>query len=302
MAITDIRQRPGVIFAATVVLHVVLISTQVTTRTGVPLFQVAVFGTFAEVQRMVTTGIDSARQAWGGYVALQQVRSENASLRQELNALQIRLQEERALAQRTEALRQLVDLRQRTGLDTTGAEVIAAGPTPEFKTLTIGKGRSDGLARDMAVIAPSGVVGRVTLTSARAAQVQLLVDSNAAAGALVERTRAQGVAIGVGDGTIRLQYVPSTADVQVGDTVVTAGIDGIYPRGFVIGKVTSVERGAGVYQSILVQPAVAFDSLEEVLVVLTPPPARAEELPAAPPAVPPAAAPSAVQPPAGEPR
>jgi len=70
--------------------------------------------------------------------------------------------------------------------------------------------------------------------------------------------------------------------VQVGDVVVTAGIDGIYPRGFVIGKVTSAERGAGVYQSILVQPTVEFGSLEEVLVVLTPPPARAEELPAAP--------------------
>ena len=83
----------------------------------------------------------------------------------------------------------------------------------------------------MAVISPAGVVGRVILPSRRASKVQLLIDRNAAAGALIERTRVQGVVVGHGDGMLRMEYVPGTADVKTGDLVVTSGIDGIYPEG-----------------------------------------------------------------------
>ena len=104
--------------------------------------------------------------------------------------------------------------------------------------------------------------------------MQLLIDRNAAAGALVERSRAQGVVVGGGDDRLRLEYVSEVADVVVGDVVVTSGIDGIYPKGFVIGRVESVEKDGGSYKRITVKPAVDFSSLEEVLVVLTPTPAR----------------------------
>jgi rod shape-determining protein MreC len=128
----------------------------------------------------------------------------------------------------------------------------------------------------MAVISPAGVVGRVVLPSARAAKVQMLIDRNAAAGALIERTRAQGIVVGQGD-SLRMQYVPGTADVKPGDLVVTSGIDRIYPKGFVIGTVDVVDRGPGTYHEISVRPAVDFSRLEEVLVVLTPPPGRVAE-------------------------
>jgi rod shape-determining protein MreC len=124
------------------------------------------------------------------------------------------------------------------------------------------------------VISPAGVVGRLILPNARASQVQLLIDRSAAAGALVERTRTQGVVVGFGDGTLRLQYVPGTSDVKTGDLVVTSGIDGIYPKGFVIGTIETVERGLGTYHEITVRPAVDSSRLEEVLVVQTPPPGR----------------------------
>ena len=115
----------------------------------------------------------------------------------------MRLQQERAEAQRTDNLRQLLELRERAQLDTTAAEVIAGAASPEFRTVTIDKGSSDGLATDMAVISPAGVVGRVILPSRRASKVQLLIDRNAAAGALIERTRVQGVVVGVGDGMLQ---------------------------------------------------------------------------------------------------
>ena len=104
--------------------------------------------------------------------------------------------------------------------------------------------------------------------------VQLLVDRNAAAGAIVERTRAQGVIVGAGDERLRLEYVSEVSDVIVGDIVVTSGIDGIYPKGFVIGRIEAVEKSGTAYKRITVKPTIDFSSLEEVLVVMTPTPAR----------------------------
>jgi len=158
-------------------------------------------------------------------------------------------------------------MRARVPLETTGAEVIAGGVSPEFRTVTIDKGGSDGVAADMAVVAPSGVVGRITQSSARAALVQLIIDRNAAAGGVVERTRVQGIVVGVGDGSLRMDFAPTTGDVVAGDVIVTSGIDGIYPEGFVLGTVERVARGDGLYHAIGLRPAVDFSRLEEVIIV-----------------------------------
>jgi rod shape-determining protein MreC len=254
-----------------VVLHVAIISAQVNTATGMPVLRAVTFGAFAELQRIVSGAVTGVQDVWNGYVALRGVNNENAALRQQLQDLQIRLQEERALAQRTEDLRQLLELRQRSELETTAAEIIAGGASPEFRTVTIDKGTAARLDTDMAVLSPSGVVGRVILPSLRASKVQLLIDRNAAAGALVERSRAQGVVLGTGEGTLRMEYVAELGDVQTGDTVVTSGVDGIYPKGFVIGQVATVERRGGAYKIITVRPAVDARDLESVLVVLVQP-------------------------------
>ena len=289
MALLDIRQRTGYLFVGLTIGHIVLISAQVNTERGVPILEAVTFGVFAEVQRAASTAIGGMRESWSDYVALQEVRRENDRLRTEVAQLQVRLQQERALAQRSRTLESLLELRSEADLPTVAASVIAGGASPDFRTITVDKGTADGLRFDLAVIAPAGVVGRVITPTARAAKVQLLIDRNAAAGALVERSRAQGVAVGTG-GDLRLDYVSGTADVQVGDTVVTSGIDGIYPKGFVIGQIESVERGQGVFGMIAVRPAVDFSSLEAVLIVLHPtaqetrgggpgltPPAAAEE-------------------------
>lgn len=270
MALLDIRQRTGYLFIGLTVGHIILISAQVTTERGVPVLEAVTFGVFAEVQRAASTAIGGLQASWSDYVALQQVRRENDRLRTEVAQLQVRLQQERALAQRARTLESLLELRSDAALPTVAAAVIAGGASPDFRTITIDKGTADGLGADMAVIAPAGVVGRVITPTARAAKVQLLIDRNAAAGALVERSRAQGVAIGTG-GALRLDYVSGTADVQVGDTVVTSGIDGIYPKGFVVGQIESIERGQGVFGAIAIRPAVDFSSLEAVLIVVAPP-------------------------------
>jgi rod shape-determining protein MreC len=273
MPVLSVRQRTGWLFVAIVVGHIVLISAQVNTTQGVPILETVVFGAFAEVQRATTSALTSVQDGWQNYFALQEIRRENAELKQKNDQLQIQLQQERAAAQQSRTLQGLLDLKNATPLNTSGAVVIAGPPVAEFRTMTIDKGTGEGLKRDMAVIAPAGVVGRVILPSARASKVQLLIDRDAAAGGLVERSRAQGIVVGTGTDQLRMDYVPSSADIKAGDLVVTSGIEGIYPKGFVIGQIESVQRGAGEYRSVVVKPAVDFSSLEAVLVVLTTPPA-----------------------------
>ena len=267
MALLDIRQRVGWLFTMVTIAHLILISAQVTSKRGLPLLQEAIFGGMAEVQRVSTGGIGEVRGVWQNYVDLRQIGRENEALKQHVSQLEVALQRERALAGQSRVLQQLLDLKKETPLATTPAAIIASGASPDFRTMTLDKGSSEGLQADMAVIAPEGVVGRVILPTPRAAKVQLIIDRNAAVAGLVERTRAQGVVVGNGSDRMRLEYVPGTADLKPGDRVVTSGIDGIYPKGFVIGQIESIQRASGEFSNVLIKPAVNLSALETVLVV-----------------------------------
>ena len=139
--------------------------------------------------------------------------------------------------------------------------------------MTIDRGSGDGVQADMAVISPEGVVGRVIgRPAAHAARVQLLIDRNAAAG---RADRADAVPAGWSSASTAIRRCRWSScrtwpTSNVGDVVVTSGVDGIYPKGFVIGRVEKSERGHGLYRQITVRPAVDFSSLEDVLVVLVP--------------------------------
>jgi rod shape-determining protein MreC len=265
----ETRSRAGYLLLAAIVGHVLLISAQVNSKSGVPLLETVTFGVFAELERGTAALTGNVRRTWSEYIDLRQVRTENDTLKRQLADAQIQMQEQRALADRTRSLAELLELRERLDVKTTGAEIIGAGSTPDFRTVTIDKGSRQGLTVDMAVIAPAGVVGRVVMPSAFASKVQLLIDRNAAAGAVVARSRAQGVIVGTGEARLRLDYVPTSADVVIGDTVVTSGIDGIYPKGLVIGRIDSIDKTSSAWQ-VGVVPAVDFSSLEQVLVVLSP--------------------------------
>jgi len=274
MALVDIRQRSGYLFLGVVLGHVLLISAQVNSRSGVPLLEAVTFGIFSEVQRTLSGGITGVRRVWGSYVGLRHVKAENEELKRQLADVQIAMQQQSALADRARGLEKLLELRDHLNLTTTGAQIIGAAASPDFRTLTIDKGTRDGLRPDMAVVAPEGVVGRIVVPSTRSAKVQLLIDRNAAAGVIVERTRAQGVVVGGGEDRLQMQYVSEASDVAVGDLVVTSGIDTIYPKGLVVGRVESVEKNGPAFKRIVVKPAVNFSQIEEVLVVLTPTPAK----------------------------
>ena len=266
----DRRQRTGYLVLAVVLGHVILISAQVNAQPVGTVLEAVTFGVFTEVQRLLTSTRDGFVGFWSGYAGLRDVRQENEALNQEVARLSLELQQQRALAQQTRSLERLLELRESVSFPTLSARVIATDATPYFRTLTIDRGRGDGVHEDMAVVAPDGVVGRVVgAPGPRAAQVQLLIDRNAAAGALIERSRASGLAIGTDDDSqLRMEYVSNLQDVRVGDRIVTSGIDGIYPEGFLIGRVTAATEGLGLYRIIHVDPVVDFSQIEDVLVVV----------------------------------
>jgi len=233
------------------------------------VIEAVAFGAFARIQGVVAGGADAGRGFWTRYFALRGAARENEALREQLLMLEGQLQEQKALAGRTRALEEVLGLKQVQLAPTMVARVIAGNPSPDVLTVTIDRGSADGLAPDMAVIARSGVVGRVLSPMApHAARVQLLIDRNAGVAVTFERSSAGGMVFGgAAAPALRADLVPLMADIQPGERVETSGQDGIFPQGFLVGTVERVS-GAGADRVIAVRPAVDFSHIDVVLVVL----------------------------------
>jgi rod shape-determining protein MreC len=277
----DIRRRTTFLFLAVCLGHVLLISVQVQAKSGLPLIEDLAFGAFAHVQGGIVGIGDGVSSIWRNYFALRGVVAENAALRAQVTQLQGQLEAEYAISGQTHALEQALALQKSLPQRTLAARVIAGDPAPGALTITIDRGTADGVRKDMAVIAPGGVVGRIfRQPTAHASLVQLLIGHNAGAGALIERIQAGGFAAGLGSGEdppINLTFINKSFEPAAGDLVVTSGQDGIFPAGFPIGKVESVDRGGGTtFKTIAVRPSVNFAHLSMVLVLLDVPPGGSE--------------------------
>ena len=151
------------------------------------------------------------------------------------------------------------------------AEVVGKDPSPWFQSILLDKGLADGVDKGLPVIDPVGVVGIVVEATDHFSKVMLITDPNSAVDALIQKSRARGIIKGGASGYCLLNFVLRKHDVKVGDTVVSSGMDGIFPKGLPIGKVASiVKQDAGIFQDVTVTPFVDFERLEEVLVVPLP--------------------------------
>lgn len=207
------------------------------------------------------------------YLLLVGVRRDNARLRKELaglSTLRVRLAEAELENRR---LAELVELKDALGLKAVAASVIGSDATGLARTLVLGQGRKRGLKSGMAVLCNQGVVGKLIATSPDAARVLLIDDHNSALDAFDQRSRARGIVAGQLDGGLTMKYVERKEEVALGDAVITSGLDGIFPRGLLIGRISRVERrGPGLFVNVEVAPAVDFRRLEQVLVVTEQPP------------------------------
>jgi len=266
----DSFRRTFVVFLVLSFLHVLLISAQVQTRSGMPIIKAAAFGVFASMQHLTSGVADLGHSFWDNYIALRGVAAENDQLKKRVLELEGVTQAQAAIVSQTNELEDLLRLQQSLVAPTLAARVIAGDPAPGADMITIDRGSDDGVEPDMAVVGHRGVIGRVfNRPTAHAAQVQLLKGRLAAAAAVTERSLAAGVVQGgAGDPPLEMNFVDVLRDIEVGERVLTSGLDGIYPRGFLIGTVERAVKGSGVYSDLRVRPAVDFRRLDVVLVVL----------------------------------
>lgn len=192
---------------------------------------------------------------------LSDLEAENA----ELTSLLASMEEYRLESERLE---QLLGLTGAYGASGIGARVVGGSGDSWSSSIVIDAGASDGVEVDMAVVCGSGAVGQVTSTAATSSTVRLLMDSASGVSAMLQGSRETGVLSGSLDGSMHLDFVPTTATVSVGELVVTSGMGGVYPKGLLVGTVTSVSSTpSSLYYDITVAPAAEQGSYEEVYVI-----------------------------------
>lgn len=225
----------------------------------------------APFQKTVTGTINSLRDLWRHYFFLVSAAEENERLRTALRREQEKNLHLHEIALSNARLRKLLSFQKNIEHRYISAEVIGKDPSSWFKTIIIDKGFVDGIDRGYPVVVTEGIVGQIMAVSDHYAKVLLIIDSNSAADALVQRTRARGIIQGQATDQYIFKYVLRKYPVRVDDIVVSSGLDGVFPKGISIGRVSSVTKGkSGIFQEINVTPSVDFEKLEEVLVLLIP--------------------------------
>ena len=212
----------------------------------------------------------SIADRWEQYVALQGVREENQQLRKEIEWLRGQHSQLRESVAATERLTNLLQFKQQALPTMVAAQVIGRDATNRYRAIVLNKGESDGIKPDMGVVTPAGVVGRVVKTTGASSVVLLVTDPSNAIAGLIQRTRDEGVVEGTQQGLAQMKYIPLLSTVRDGDRVVTSGLVGDFPRGLVIGTITSIDKQEGaLFQSAELMPEVDVGRVEEVLVIQT---------------------------------
>lgn len=234
-------------------------------------------GRASELVTIVVTPVQSllvrihrgALDFWANYVEWKSVRRENAVLRDENEHLRVQALQAGETRAENARLRRLLVLRDRLPLNTVSGEVIGREAGGWVRSLTVNRGRGDGIAQQTPVIVPDGLVGRVVQVHRGAAVVQLLNDPASTVGAVVQRTRTAGLVEGDAGGTVRFKFMARDgASVTPGDLVVTSGLGTTFPKGLPVGRVVKVEdKGSALFHFAVLAPAVDFSRVEEVLLV-----------------------------------
>jgi len=216
---------------------------------------------------------------WTHYIALTNTQQENKHLKNHLIQLKQENIQIREMVSGYERLRKLLQLKDEISGPSTVAEVVGSGPSPFFQTLYINKGRKEGLVRGMPVLLPDGVVGRIDKTSRHFSQVILMNDPSFAVDCLSQRTRVRGVLTGIpGERNCQVKYIARTEDVRAGDIIVTSGLDQLFPKGLILGRILHVvSQVKGNFLSVEVVPECKLSHIEEVLIFQKKPPLPDQE-------------------------
>jgi rod shape-determining protein MreC len=267
------RYRNLIILVGVLFLQVLGLATQVKRAGGndaehTRLIRIWMVGAITPFERGVVWIGNGAGGLWHNYAYLRGVRAENRELKAQIEQMrlqQVRLSEDAAQARR---LQTLLAFKEQFISRTVAAQVIGSSGSDLSRVVYIDKGENAGIKRDMAVITADGIVGKVLVVYPSVSQVLVINDQSSGVGAMLEKTRLQGVLRGTASGEVVLERVMSDEQVPVGETVLTSGGDQIFPKGLPVGAVVKVGSGKDLFLNIKVKPAADLSKLEEVLVLV----------------------------------
>jgi len=265
------RHRSLTLLAGVIVAQVLLLAIQIKRERQVRLIRVWAVELISPVQRVGSWTVNGAEHGWGGYIGLRTAQKNNEAMRAELDRLKIRNTELESRALEADRLAALLNFR--TAHSETAmiaAHVISASPDSGSLVINIDRGSRDGIRRDMGVITPDGVVGKILAVYPDISQVLLLGDKESGVGSLLADTRTQGPVKGTGEPLLSLDYISNDEKVTVGEAVVTSGQDRIFPKDLPVGTVVNFAADPkSPFMKIRVKPAAHLERLEEVLVLQT---------------------------------
>lgn len=229
---------------------------------GLPIYPLKIF------EQGTTAVINSISNAFNTYIMIAGKEEENRQLRDTINKFKQKENLYLETELENERLKKILQLKSERPDYITSARVFARDPTSWFRMLWINKGSDDGIARDMVAVTSLGPVGRVHRVLKNGANVMLITDVSSAVAVRLQSSRTGGILEGRGDNTCYLKYVSKDVEVNIGERIVTSGLEGIYPRGLLVGYVTEVKsEGEEIFQFIEVTPAQDLNTLDEVAVL-----------------------------------
>jgi rod shape-determining protein MreC len=296
------RHRSIFLLGGVVLLQILLLAVQIKRDSQGRLIRVWTVGAVSPFERAGAHGVSHIRDTWNHYFALQHTSRENEDLRRENGALKLEITQLQSKAGEADRLAALLKFRQ-TNVDVPmiSARVIGGSADSASQTIYLDRGERDGIRKNMGVITPDGVVGKVIESYKDTAQVLLLTDKDSGVGAMLVESRLQGPVGGTGEPLLVMKYIPNDDNVNSGERVVTSGMDRIFPRDLPVGTIAEIKSGSP-FKQLRVKPAASLERLEEVFVLLTMKPLELKQESAAPGSASPPAAPStaATNPPSPE--
>ncbi|MBL7665747.1 MAG: rod shape-determining protein MreC [Bacteriovoracaceae bacterium] len=232
-------------------------------------FESFIVEVFTPLQQGTTTVKEKIDFAFKHYFFLIETSKRNEELKTRILELENAIFQYEEVQKENERLKELLQFGEEIPRQKVLSQVVGWDSSNEFKVLRINKGKNDGIELKSPVITINGLVGYVYRLSANYADILTILDQNNRVDAIVSRTRSHGIVEGTSNYKARLKYVVKTEPVQVGDTLITAGLGNIYPKGIKLGKITKIEKESfGLTQSIEITPSVDFHRLEEVVVLM----------------------------------
>ena len=265
------RHKSLTLLAGVMVMQILLLAIQIKREGQVRLIRVWAVELVSPLQRITSWAIYGLEGSWGGYIGLRHARQENVALRAELDQLKVHTAELEGRALEADRLAGLLNFRKaHVDVPMLASEVIGGSPDSGSMLVYISRGSRDGIRRDMGVITPDGVVGKIIAVFPDTAQVLLMADKDSGVGALLADTRTQGPVKGTGEPQLSLEYISNDEKVSVGEAVLTSGQDRIFPKDLPVGTVVEATPDRKTpFMKIRVKPSAHLDRLEEVLVLLT---------------------------------